>query len=61
VLKWLGAQSYSTFYPDCFPGNIVRAIYLAEKKAASATGSPMVEAEHGQYDSFLANMLKPYI
>ena len=43
TIYWVGSNDYSSgYYPDCFPGNIIRSIYLWEKKYLSSVGAPQV-------------------
>mmetsp|Transcript_7634 Transcript_7634/g.11848 ORF Transcript_7634/g.11848 Transcript_7634/m.11848 type:complete len:171 (-) Transcript_7634:35-547(-) len=70
TIKWLGqgptAYTQSSYYPDCFPGNIVRAIYLMERSAASAVGLPagMTEQElfeSDEHPSLVKTFVKPFV
>jgi hypothetical protein len=65
LIRWIGSGAQT---PDdyCFPGNLIRWIYLAEKElkktlAVPLAPSPMVQASEGEYqESFVYNYVKPY-
>jgi len=63
IIRWVGSGST---LPDafCFPGNLIRWIYLLEKAARLAALSgpgPLVQsAEDNMEDSFVYNYIKPY-
>jgi len=56
-IAWVGSGTNNVY---CFPGNVVRMIYIATKKSA---GSPIVqEAMNGDYgDSWIGNVVEPML
>ena len=60
VIYWVGSTSYTTYYPECFPGNIARAIYLWEKSSSKAA-SPVVGDSDMSDSGFFTNLVKPHL
>ena len=61
IIRWIGSGSQ---LPDayCFPGNIIRWIYLLEKATVTAAPGPLVQSsEDNIQDSFAHNFIRPYL